>query len=921
MPADFEFILSLFFVSQYAIPGLIFLTMFFFGIKLHYSIRVSCGNFIDKKYAIEQFIGFMLLGISLGIAISSAMYYFGVPLIYIAPLVLVILPSTFLMNLTYNPAPLYAREDEDDRVREIDAPAGKRPEETSFAYLNFTYVIVYTTLGFASISKYYGNLIHVEMVFIALFFLIFLGGYIAGRYLRLSRLHIYGQSFLPLLFLVFLILLMSFSGRLTYTGSILLFSPMILLMGIVIRHTIRFIITEGENNKRATIIEFAFLILPAPIIISISLIQFTNFLFYAAVCVLMLLNVIVPAIYMVNSDIKGFKKAMFFIISLFFLPLFIFIVAYFRISLDGSVYVTRVANFDELKNINYNADYIRGRATIRLKGLPVFKLSDSVVRNQKRSLLPVAFYHGAENKILFIDGYQRFFRNPIIGYFRYSACLDVLSERDADYKKLPISGSQRYIPDSGDLLYYLARHDTDYSTIVDIPNLLDQTMNSFRFSSEYYRLIKKRLDTGGIFCQAINIPGVSADLFAFAVQNLRSSFKKQIVFYFSNVMIVLASDDVQAFVVNQERYGRFLKFIAAHDEVLKLFQNDVHLLSHLLYTGIDDLIPFTRRGASVDGIFFSPGGKLSLAEKLYDTYISGNQKVFELLDKSPEQYAFAQGFMSPFLTENAVLSLLKKTELAEARGKLSEETGLLFELKKQAEFRATLQDYVRLMMSYKEKYYYNMALMFEKNKKWEEARELYLSVLAIRPDNFEANYRLGLLCITLQDIESSFKYLQEAMRIRKENPKVLFQMGVLYFSTGKTEEAMNYFNRVLQLNDKTPSVFRYLGLCYEKFGNLYEAERYYARAIIADPNDVDTKARLDEVRMQIEKENRKWETPEQKNELDVEQDADMPLPVSKGAYDIRLKDSEVTLPVIDQASGKDIQADMGGGDKDAGVQR
>jgi len=145
-------------------------------------------------------------------------------------------------------------------------------------------------------------------------------------------------------------------------------------------------------------------------------------------------------------------------------------------------------------------------------------------------------------------------------------------------------------------------------------------------------------------------------------------------------------------------------------------------------------------------------------------------------------------------------------------------------------------------------------------------------------------------------------------------------VGILYFSSGKTEDAISYFDRALQKNEKLPSIYRYLGLCHEKLGNLYEAEKYYAKSINTEPNDVETKARLSDVRSRIEKENRKWEMPEQKNEAEVEQDADMPLPVSKGAYDVRLKDNDETLPVIDPITGEEIQTDGTTGDTKGSVQ-
>jgi len=911
MPGSDEFLLKLFFVFKYSIAGLILIASLLFGIKINYSIRVSCGDFIDKKQGIERFIGLMFLGISLGIVLSGLLYSFSIPLFFVTPLALLL--AIFLINLPYNPAPLYAKDYEEDKDKEISFQQGKRTDTALFTYLNFLYIIMYAYLGLSSISRYYGDLIYIKLIFIALFFIFMLLGYVGGKLIKFSNLHVYGESFLPIAFLVFLFLLLSFNRNLNFILGIILFTPLALLLGIMLRHTIGVVMEEFDNIKRSSIIEYSILILPAPICIALCLINFTNLLYYIVVCGVMLMNVIIPSVYIINIKMEGYRKGIYFFFSLFFIPLFLFIIFFYRIPLDNNVYVTKVENFDELRNVNFNADYIRSHATVTMNTYPVFIISDSVVRNHKRSLVPISLYQPENKKILVIDGNQRFFRNPVIGYFSNSTCLDNLSDRDVDYNRLPFSGTQKYVPDNDFLLFYIEKIRSRYFTIVDVPNLLDQTMNAFRFSSEYYRILKKNMDGNGLFAQVFNIPGCRPELFSLAADNLRSSFKKHAVFYFSNMLVVLASDNEKAFEVRQDSYERLIKFFSSHDDLNAIFLDEPHILSHLLYTSLDDLLAAAPQGRFVPGLLLTGSDLFQFKRPLIDEYAANNRKVFDLLSKSIDQQAFNQTLTNAVQTDDPVSTLLKKTELAEAGENYQEETKLMFDLKKQAEFKIALQSYVLKMLAYKEKYYYTAALRLEKNKKWEEAQNLYKAVLLINPDNFDANYRMGLLSITLQDIESSFKYLQQAMRINKENPKVLFQIGILYFSNGKTEEAIDYFNKALQQNEKIPQIYRYLGLCYEKTGNLFEAERYYSKAMLADPNDADTKVRLDEVRSQIEKDTKKWETPEQRNEAEEEQDSEMPLPVSKGAYEVRLKDNDNKLPVIDPATGEEIRTEKADG--------
>jgi tetratricopeptide (TPR) repeat protein len=900
-------IVLLFFFLKFIIPFLIFITSLMIGLKIFCSSRISCGEIIGEKQSIVHFIGFMLFGVSMGVAAAGFFYSFNVPIIYLAVIPLLILPSTFLVNLRYNLTPLYVKDSEEEKEGKQPSVENRRTDKLIFTYLNFFYIILYAYMGFLSISKYYGDTLYVKLLFTVMLLLVMLAGYITGGFITFPNLYIYAESLFPAAFLVFLILLLRLYDSLHFVAGILLFIPAALVMGIVLTSTVRDIIEGYDNKLRPTVIEFATIMLPVPVLMSLSFINFTSFWYFIVLGVVMTLNVVVPAIYIVNSAIAGYKKTIYFFFSLIFIPLFIFIILYFNISLNSNVYVTRVGNFDVLRDVNYNADYIKIDATIKMNNTPVFDISDNVIRNYKRSLAPVSLYYPDNKKILFIDGNQKFFRNPAIGYFENSVCLDILSERDVDFNKLPLSGSQTYVPDNDDPLSYFQRNKYKFFTIVDIPNILDQNSNTFRFSEEYYTIIKKQLEDNGIFVQIFNISNCRQELFSFAVSNMRKSFKKHIIYFFSNIMVIFSSDSINAFDMKQENYLRLIKFFTTHGELSGVFLNEAHVLSHLLYTRIDDMLPFLSESMLMPALYLAAPDKLLLKPQLFVDYIGHNKKVLELIGKTHDQQYLLLTINNLFQPDDSILTLLKKIELAEIQENYKVETQLLFELKKLAEFRITLQEYIFKVLKYKEKYYYNLALQMEKNKKWEKAEELYKAVLLINSENFDANYRMGLLCITLQNIEGSFNYLQQAMRINKNHPKVLFQMGIIYFSIGKIQNAIDYFNKALQQNEKSSSIYRYLGLCYQNQGHLIEAENYLSKSLLADPNDVDTKSRLDEVRSQIQKENKKWETPEQKNESDVEQDAEMPLPVSKGAYDIRLKDNDNSLPIVDPQTGKTIQ--------------
>jgi hypothetical protein len=481
-PSGNEALLRLFFLWKYSVPMLLFFMSFFFGLKMNYSIRVSCGDFIDKKQGIERFVGFIFFGSALGIAIAGVFESFELPGVYLVFLPLLVVPSSFMINLPYDAPSLVTRDDEEDRDSAAEREGMSGP--AFITYINFLSVVVYSFLGSAAIERYFGNMIYVMHIFLVTLFLFILIGYGLGKLVPPKGLHSYGQALLPATFLLFLALLFGLGERVGMIPGILLFSPVSILMGVLIHHTVRMVVKNYDGVRRSTLIEFSVIMVPIPVVVALGFVTFTNALYIAVAGVVMAINLVVPAIYIAGKKIRGYKKILYFVFALFFLPIYLVVIIYNKIPFNSEVFITMTKRFDDLLNVNYNAKYIKARSTVIMKGHPVFNLTDSIIRNFKRALVPIALYHPDNAKILFIDGNQRFFRNPVIGYFEKSSCLDPLSDRNVDFKKLPYSGTQSYVPDNGPVILYLDNSQTRYRTIVDLPNLIDQRDNSFWFSPE-----------------------------------------------------------------------------------------------------------------------------------------------------------------------------------------------------------------------------------------------------------------------------------------------------------------------------------------------------------------------------------------------------------------------------------------------------
>lgn len=893
-----EYLLSFFFINQYIYIIFLVTTSFVIGVKYNYFMKVSCGDFIDDSQGLVGIVSLSLVGFPLGAA--AAGITLRVPALQYAYILypLLLIPSVFLINLNYNPQPQFAKEFE--REVEADRKKSNYRDTLIFTYLNFCLIILYHFMGLLTFLKFYGNLSIHSILFHSFSFLFLAAGItLAGR-LKKGAWYIYGEILFPVFFLLFTFVLYSLRNLLPMYAGLVFFIPVSLVIGSILRKTIDNVITGYKHTVRFRILEFSFFILPVPILLTLQLIEFTNLWYFIVVYILTLISILVPGFHLLSRGKEGYKKLIYLIFLLVLIPLLIFLHAFFGIPMNSRIYISSVENYDILKQVNYADLFIKQRSIVTMFKEPVFKVSDSIIRNLKRVAVPLSLYVDDGTKVLFIDGNQRFFQNPMIGIYKNVLCLDMLSDENVDFNKLPLTGRQTYVTENEDLLIFLRgtiNSGNRYHAIIDMPNLLDQKKNDFRFSEEYYRIIKKGIEPGGIFGQVYSLQDCRDDFFAQSVRSLKKAFKSHVVYLFSDQCLILSSDDEKAFSLRQQRLSNVGNLFQEGSDIRTVFLNDIHVLSHLVFTRIDDLEPYCTNRKVPRYYLFSQATTPPLKNKVFLDTIERNNMALQCIDQGPEQAGFRAAVANSITVNNTAVDFLKRLEYAESIDDYENETKYLFELQKYMAYRVELRDYVSQIFSYKEKYYYNTALRFEKEKKWENAKKLYNVVLSINSNNFDANYRLGLLYVTLQDIDNSFKYFNSALRIKAEHPKVLYQIGVLYFLSNKTNEAIDYFNKSIARNEVNPSLYKYLGMCHEKNGNDAMAEEYYSKAIVQDPNDTETKTRLDEIRKKRDIIQKQWDSNEQKSDIESEQGVVIPLPINKSAYDIRIKDNDNSLPV------------------------
>ncbi len=878
-------------ISPLLIPLLLLILPFFAGVKINYLLKVSCGNFIDDRKGTIPLIILALTGFITGIAVFAFVHLHPaiVPFLVVLPLTAV--PSLFIIKLPYSPTPLYARDSGERTASEVPSSDKNKRDYLYFSFLNITSILIYLVLGHHTIVQTYSNTLYVATLFMVASSLFTVIAIIAARAVRSAFWFIYTEMLFPIFFLLFLVLIMVFGNRMPFYLGMTCFMLPPLAFGFSIYHTIEYILSTYDHNKRHTIINISFFMLPIPILFAISFIQFTYLWFFILLYIISFINIILPGMHLFQRPIQAYKKIAYFVLSLIFIPAILLMHLFFTMPLNSDLYITNTRGFSDISTINYNADFIKQKADLYLYDKKIFSASDSSIRNMKRSLIPAyLFHHNVSGRILLIDGYQKFFINPVIGEFGKSTCIDYLPERVVDYEQRPFTGSRRSIVEKTELLTYLLT-EKRFAIIADIPNLYDQSSNPFRFSEEYGRLIKKNLTADGIYTLIIDTANCSEAFLYQASTAFRRTFQNVIGFMFANYLVILGSDSRTSLEISSANLETIESLFDEKHKLNRLFYSSSHFLSHLIFTDSNRLIENLRPTEVQPYDSLRPLSTTTSLRSLIEKSELNHTTFLRLVNKKSDPVLMRR-LESEVMRNSTILTHLKITENADMSNEYERETENLFKLKRYAEYNRELRNYLTPILSFKEEHYHHTALQLEKEKKWDEAKRLYQAILTLNSNNFEAYYRLGILSITLQNLEESFQYLQQAMRLSREEPRVLYQMGVLFFSSGKPTEALTYLKRALTVGEDSATLHLYLGLCYEELNRLHEAKNHYQKALLLDPNDNRIVTSVERIETKIEEERRRWMGPEMLNQNDDEKGEKMPLPIINSARKKRLTDDE-----------------------------
>lgn len=865
---------------------------FLTGVLNNYFVKVLSGIYFDERKGTHTFIVLILLGLTLGSAYQAAIFFYQLPdILFIIPPVLA-LPFIFLVRLDYNPEPFFAKELHDHSDVPADEGMISKNDDLVFNYLNFLYIAIYTFLGLLTYTRHFGDMLYVKLMFIGVVFVSISLGFVLSSVVKKAFWHIYSEMYYPFFFIFFFIMLARFGKDLGFVTSVLFFVPLALTFGLTLFHTTKHILYKYEHEKSHQVFLISIFMVPLPILIALSNVVFTNRWFFIFFYVLAFLNIILPGIHLAGRRHSEFRKGLYFLMVVIVVPIFILMHIYFNIKLDKKLYVQYTKNYDAIYAINANASYFDVTSDIYLNNNRVMKISDQFIRNLRRAVLSLSLFgDNKKDDFLFIDGNRKFFENNLYEIYDNAECVDYVHEKQVDYQTLPIAGRKSIITFETDIFSHLKTRDRKYSFIVDIPNIYDQKFNSFRFTPTYYNYMKSYLGGKEVFVQFLQPGSANSILANNALVSFSASFKNCAAFFFGETLALIGTDK-DSLVLDKSKLDNLNLQISRKKEYKLLFYREVHALSYLFKASIPEDVTVFEPQNYITVPFDSQNGAFAYTADEFHDFLYSHDRVLSM-KFTPD----SEGEKDPLLylidMHRNILTALKRAEEAALNREFTKEAEYLVALKKEAEKDYDIRQYITGLLSVKELMYVKAAAEFEEAKNWKEAGEIYESILILNPDNFEANYRLGLIALMLQNVDAAFDYFQTAMVREPNNPKVLFQMGVLMYSRSDYSSALEYLHRAINYNYGHPMAYFYVGLCYEELGRLRNAKEYYTQAQVLDPNNKDIEAQLSRVNKKIDEQYEGWESPERTNQSEEEEGEVIPLPINKNAIEKRIMEEDI----------------------------
>ncbi|WP_422446291.1 tetratricopeptide repeat protein [Thermoanaerobacterium sp. DL9XJH110] len=115
--------------------------------------------------------------------------------------------------------------------------------------------------------------------------------------------------------------------------------------------------------------------------------------------------------------------------------------------------------------------------------------------------------------------------------------------------------------------------------------------------------------------------------------------------------------------------------------------------------------------------------------------------------------------------------------------------------------------------------------------RYEEAKELFLKLLAEDPGNAEAHNKLGVIAAGEKNFNEARKYFLKAMELKPGFSSAASNLGNLFFEAGDFEAAEEYYKKAINMDPDNPVPYNNLAVIYKNQGKIDRFVDFYKKSV------------------------------------------------------------------------------------------
>ncbi len=132
-------------------------------------------------------------------------------------------------------------------------------------------------------------------------------------------------------------------------------------------------------------------------------------------------------------------------------------------------------------------------------------------------------------------------------------------------------------------------------------------------------------------------------------------------------------------------------------------------------------------------------------------------------------------------------------------------------------------------------YFFNKALVLEKEERWEEAISAYKEAIKLKPQYIEAWSNVGNAYRRQRTWEKAIAAYEEARRLKPQSADLLNNLGVVYKEKGDLTQALAQYQQATNLSPQHAEAHHNMGVVLKDLGNLDEATHAFRQALSLKP--------------------------------------------------------------------------------------